>query len=60
MRFEVFTAVKISMLAFWVVTPCGLVSSADTNVSEGNSATIFSLEVHTALQPRRSILTILK
>jgi hypothetical protein len=25
MRFEVLTAVKMSMLVFWVVTPCGLV-----------------------------------
>jgi hypothetical protein len=24
-RFEVTTAVKMSMLIFWVVTPCGLV-----------------------------------
>jgi hypothetical protein len=24
-RFEVLTAVKMSMLVFWVVTPCGLV-----------------------------------
>jgi hypothetical protein len=26
-RFEVLTAVKMSMLVFWVVTPCGLVDS---------------------------------
>jgi hypothetical protein len=25
MRFKVLTAVKISVLVFWVVTPCGLV-----------------------------------
>jgi hypothetical protein len=25
-RFEVLTAVKITMLFFWVVTPCGLIS----------------------------------
>jgi hypothetical protein len=25
MRFEVLTEVKLSMLVFWVVTPCGLV-----------------------------------
>jgi hypothetical protein len=25
-RFEVLTAVKMSMLVFWVVTPCGLVA----------------------------------
>jgi hypothetical protein len=25
MRFEVLTAVKMSMLLFWIVTPCGLV-----------------------------------
>jgi hypothetical protein len=25
MRFNILTAVKISMLVFWVVTPCGLV-----------------------------------
>jgi hypothetical protein len=25
MRFEVLIAVKMLMLAFWVVTPCGLV-----------------------------------
>jgi hypothetical protein len=25
LRFEVFTTVKMSMLVFWIVTPCGLV-----------------------------------
>jgi hypothetical protein len=25
MRFEVLTAVKMLMLVFWIVTPCGLV-----------------------------------
>jgi hypothetical protein len=29
MRFDVLTAVKISMLVFWVVTPCGLVSTEE-------------------------------
>jgi hypothetical protein len=24
MRFEVFTVLKMSMMVFWVVTPCGL------------------------------------
>jgi hypothetical protein len=28
MRFETFAAVKMSMLVFWVVTPCGLVGTA--------------------------------
>jgi hypothetical protein len=26
-RFDVFTVVKMSMLVFWVITPCGLVGS---------------------------------
>jgi hypothetical protein len=26
-RFEILSAVKISMLAFWIVTPCGLVGT---------------------------------
>jgi hypothetical protein len=26
MRFEVLTALKMSVLVFWVMTPCGLVS----------------------------------
>jgi hypothetical protein len=38
MGFEVFTAVKMSMLAFWVVTPCGLVSRYHFRGTYCNSA----------------------
>jgi hypothetical protein len=33
-NFEVLTAVKMSMMVFWIVTPCGLVGSLYSNVSE--------------------------
>jgi hypothetical protein len=36
---EVLTAVKMSMLVFWVVMPCGL--EVDTNTSEEHTASIF-------------------
>jgi hypothetical protein len=41
MRFEVLRtpSAQMSMLVFWVVTPCGLVDR--TNVSEENSTSIF-------------------
>jgi predicted permease len=40
MGFEVLTAMSMSMMVFWVVSPCGLV----TNVSEEHSASIFRAE----------------
>jgi hypothetical protein len=40
MRFEVLSAVKLSMLVFWVVTLCGLVGRV-TNVSEEHTASMF-------------------
>jgi hypothetical protein len=40
-RFEVLMAVKMSMLFFWVATPCGHV---DTNVSEEHIASVFRAE----------------
>jgi hypothetical protein len=43
MRFEMFKAVTLSMLVFWVLTPCGLVL-VDTNVSEEHIASIFRAE----------------
>jgi hypothetical protein len=43
-RFEALTAVKMSMLVFWVVTPCGLVGRYSTNVSEEYTASIFRVE----------------
>jgi hypothetical protein len=43
MRFEVFTAVKMPMAVFWVVTPCALMS---TNVSEKHTASILRAENH--------------
>jgi hypothetical protein len=39
MRLEVLTAVKMSMVVFWVVTQCGLVG--DTDVSEKCTTSIF-------------------
>jgi hypothetical protein len=33
-RFEILTALKMSMLVFWVVKLCGLVGVIDTDVSE--------------------------
>jgi hypothetical protein len=41
MRFEVFAAVKIWIVVFWVVTPCSLVGV--TNVSAERIVSIFSL-----------------
>jgi hypothetical protein len=40
-RFEVLRTVKMSMLFFLVVTPCGLL---DTNVSEKHTVSIFRAE----------------
>jgi hypothetical protein len=39
MKFEVIMAVKMSILVFWVFTPCGLADR--TNVSEKNTASTF-------------------
>jgi hypothetical protein len=53
-RFEVLTAVKMSMLFFWVVTPCGLVGRYQRF---GETCLIFYLQVHTASQPRTTTST---
>jgi hypothetical protein len=42
MRFEVLTAAKMSLVVFWVVTPCGLL--VGTDVSEEPTASIFTLK----------------
>jgi hypothetical protein len=42
MRFEVLTAVKMSMLVFWVVTMCGLVGRYQRL---GETVSIFRAEV---------------
>jgi hypothetical protein len=70
MRSEVLMVVKIMMMVFWVVTPCGLVGG--TSVSEEHTASIFIsedvgsmllqnadtyLQVHQASQPKRPTLT---
>jgi hypothetical protein len=44
MRFEVITAVKMSILVFWVVTPCRLYE--DTNVSEKHNVSIFRAKIN--------------
>jgi hypothetical protein len=40
-RCEVLTELKMSMLVFCVVTPCRLVGTVNTNVSEDHNASIF-------------------
>jgi hypothetical protein len=72
MRVEALRAVKMSMLVFWVVTPCGLVGRY--HISEKHTVSIFRvfgledgnsmflqnvdicLQVHMALQPRKPTL----
>jgi hypothetical protein len=51
MRFEVLIAVKMWMLAFWVVTPCGLGPEDGGNMFLRDVG--IYLPVHTALQPKR-------
>jgi hypothetical protein len=43
-RFEILTAAKMTMLVFWVVTPCGLL--VDTNVSEEHTAPTFRADIY--------------
>jgi hypothetical protein len=56
MRFEVITAVKMSILVLWVVMLCGLVGRY-LSPEDGGSMFLRNvgiyLQVHTALQPRR-------
>jgi hypothetical protein len=60
MRFEVLTEVKLPMLVFWVVTPCGKVDRyqhfGGFNPEDGGSVFLRNvdiyLQVYTALQPR--------
>jgi hypothetical protein len=58
MRFEVLTAIKMPMLVFWVVTPCGLLGGYP---EDGGSMFLRNvgiyLQVHTALQFRRPTWT---
>jgi hypothetical protein len=66
MRYEVKTAVKMSMLAFWAVTPRTLVGRyqrfGDTHFSSEDGSSIFlrnvciSLQVHTMLQPEDQLV----
>jgi hypothetical protein len=60
MRSEVFMAVKMSMLVFWVVMPCGLVGrySAEDGGSMFLHEVGIYLQDHTPLQPRRPTLTV--
>jgi hypothetical protein len=44
MKFFVFTTMKILILVLWVVTPCGLVGVACTNVLVEHTASIFRAE----------------
>jgi hypothetical protein len=64
MRFEVFTAVKMKMVVFRIVTPCGLAGVYERfritycfSPEDGGSMFLRNvgthLQVHTALQPRR-------
>jgi hypothetical protein len=70
MRFEVLKALKMQVMVFRVVTPCGL--QVEPNVSEEHTVTIFRaedrdnmflqndgiyLQVHMVLQPGRSTST---
>jgi hypothetical protein len=55
---EVLTAVKMSLLVFWEVTPCGLVGRYLRFSTEDGGNMFFRnvgtyLRLHTALQPRR-------
>jgi hypothetical protein len=49
--------VKMLMLVFWVVTPCGLVSVEHFSHENGGSISLrnigIHMQVHMALQPRR-------
>jgi hypothetical protein len=66
-RYEVLTAMKMSMFVFWVVTPCGLVSRfqrfGETHFSPEDGDSTFPrnvficLQVHTALQLRKPTST---
>jgi hypothetical protein len=47
--FEVLKTVKMSMLVFWVVKPCGLVGLVDAIDSEEYTASIFRAEVTTLM-----------
>jgi hypothetical protein len=64
MGFEVFTALEILLLVFWVVTPCGLAGRQRFGATycfhlQGNESDIFLKnvgsyeQVHTASEPRR-------
>jgi hypothetical protein len=68
MRFELLSAVKMLMLVFWVVTPCGLVrryhrfgGTYTSGPEDGGRMFLRNigvyLKVHTALQPRRPTST---
>jgi hypothetical protein len=52
-RVDVLTAVKTSVLAFWVTTPYGLV--VDTSVLEEHTASIFRTEVYFSPEDGTSI-----
>jgi hypothetical protein len=65
LRFEVLTAMKMSVLVFCVVTPCGLVGRYQHSGLTLKMETLFlqnvsiDLQVQRALQPRRQTLIIL-
>jgi hypothetical protein len=67
MIFEVLTAVKVSTLVFWVVTPCGLVDRYQHFIGtyfspeDGGSMLLRNvgiyLQIYKVLQPRRPMST---
>jgi hypothetical protein len=54
LRIKVFTVVKMLMLAFWIVMPCGI--AEDTSVSEEHTASICKAEVGICLQVHMVLL----
>jgi hypothetical protein len=63
-RFEILTAVKMSMSFFWAVTPCDLIGRYQCSIFKADAgdsmfvqnAGIY-MQVHKASQPRRTIST---
>jgi len=43
-RFEIYMAVKIEIVVFWVVAPCSVVAGYDTDVLEDHAASIFRVK----------------
>jgi hypothetical protein len=66
MRFEVLTAVEISMLVFLVVIPCKLAGRCERFFSPEDGGSVFLrnvgiyLQIHSAWQPRRPTSTLFR